>query len=216
MRDPSDLSRPRPEIDKANRIDADGAYPVRVGDSTWLCLEFGLDSCKAPDPGATVSFALPPFGFAEFIEIEHLLPVVFSGSLRNPLPLALKQFDHAALLGKRPFGKAALRPFGIVLSTTTQVGQEIRDVGLRRSSETIPDLIRNAVLACFVERRLQRHQCCLLAYAAVGCEPFTASFGIDPTCRDRHQLFVKARSAWTVDLEPTEQHNSRDRIRSYR
>ena len=93
--------------------------------------------------------------------------------------------------------------------------QEIRDIGLRRHGETIPDLIRNAVLPGFVERRLQGSQCRLLACPAVGRERALASFGIDPTCRDRYHLLVEARSARSVNGEPTEQHNPRDRIWRY-
>ena len=143
------------------------------------------------------------------------MPVVPAGSLGNPLPLALKQFDHAALFGIRPFGKAALRLLGEVGCAAFQMRQEIRDIGLRRHLETFPDLIRNAVLPCLVKRRLQGSQCRLLACPAVGREHVLASFGIDPTSRDRHHLLVKARCARSVNGEPTEQHDSRDRIGSY-
>ena len=90
--------------------------------------------------------------------------------------------------------------------------QEVRDIGLRRHLETFPDLIRNAVLPGFVERRLQGSQCRLLARPAVGRERVLTSFGIDPTCRDRHHLLVKARSPRSENREPTEQYDSRDCI----
>ena len=76
------LSRPRPEIDDAKRVDAGCTDGVSVGYAPRLGCQFVLDRLEPPLPGAAVRFTLALLGR---IEIERHLPVVGAGRLGDPL-----------------------------------------------------------------------------------------------------------------------------------
>ena len=150
-----------------------------------------------------------PFGV---VEIEHHLPIVLAGGVSDPLALTFEQFGHAALLGVGAFGQALCGLIRDIGGPAFQMWQQVADVVRGRDRETFANPLRNAASARFVERGLQRCQCSLLPRPTVRSERFGPPVRIDPTCSNRHDLFMKASGARAVYGKAAEQHNSRDRI----
>ena len=104
-----------------------------------------------------------PFGL---VEVERHLLVVLAGRFGDSLPLALEQFDHAALFSIQAFRESFLRNLRELGCAALQMRQQIGDVALRGSGETRPDWTGHAIPSRFVERRLQGNQGRLLARPA--------------------------------------------------
>src|SRR5208283_4789609 len=120
------LSRYRPEIDKADRLDALGFDFVDGPDAYGLGRQFLVDRVKALIPMPLVGFKL---ALLVVVEIEQELRVfVLRGGFGHPRFLRFQNRSHGSCLLLRPLGQRETGAFGEFPPTFPQVWEQLRVV----------------------------------------------------------------------------------------
>src|SRR5208283_1126727 len=200
------LSRYRPEIDKADRLDALGFDFVDGPDAYGLGRQFLVDRVKALIPMPLVGFKL---ALLVVVEIEQELRVfVLRGGFGHPRFLLFQNRPHGSCLLLRPLGQRETGAFGEFPPTFLQVWEQLRDIPRRGD----PELLLNHGIDAFGSRRQKRGfeevEGLQLGRSAVGAEPLLALAQLAPACGDRDQFLMQSRSPWAVETKASHQDHA--------